>query len=548
MFNPKYLIAIIAVAGTLLCNGQRIQEPSDSYLANPHNYYDPLLVNEASNAKLTFTANHSPVSEATVRYYRLVKPAELDFRVNNSEKAYGYTEVVRGKKQTFRRYDNPYVYYGILDFPEGRYYGLFTTGFNELAYVVNAPISEWHPYGDVRLLEGILEKSDGTKQQLVMLTPGEYDKTLSKKPSGTYHMHDLSGFDSAELTFNAGGVGKLVCKDQHQQIAPQRFAAALNKRKYRNTYGQASGGYYYNIYTTTTVSFKWSLTDDDLLKITFTSKPSIQCRAEVDAAREFENMTISPSDKQREMANHRRDIKTNESVLEDKKASIARVKEIFAQEEGLNIPYFMIGTKTIIMKLTDKDGLSIYPILQKKAFDNTDVWYDETMCDLNNYARKFAERREYGAVKIFPKVKRRLLSAMETTKIPVLSTANAYYIYNLNPNGKTGEISVISNNKNYTASFELDDQFQFIPESISSTITEDSTLADNDALVQQNHAQIIGYKNDKRRSKIAKKYEKKVKKLLPISMDCTSFEQFEQIRQSQEDLLKIQSEFQEMLR
>lgn len=536
-----FLTTLLSLTASLLLHAGIIQEPSRNDLGSPTEFVDPLLANENATTVLTFTENHVPMAKAKVLYSQPIL-------IGGLQQISGWvtrTEIIRGKKQSYTVYDKPFVYYGILDFPEGRFYGLFTTGFDDLYDASNKPIEDLHPLGDVKILIGTLVNTDGSEEEIVGITPDKLLKKLSK-PNGTYNMREAYSFKDIQFTFNPGGSGKAVFKKQYRRQAVPYMASNTTERnkagRVVKRHRRITGGYHFFVKTTASTNYKWEVSDNGLITITFIGKPTVIVKCEVDGDTEFQNTLISESDKRIERQLHRQDITSNEDALKEKKLATERAKDYFTENKELHISPQFIGNDKIITcyRSSKYDDLYFYSLLQRKKFDNTNEWYDTALRNIPDYIASYASSRDYGIITAFPEIRRKLTKAIENTSFDLLKSATDYYAYDLADNGKSGDIRFVSNGKLYSSHFQLNNNNQLDNESLTSTLNEDKSVTDNDAKINNNHDKIIEYKKDKRRGKIVKKYEKTVKKIYPINTQFTTLNEAKEIINQQKELLKTQ--------
>lgn len=540
------IVGILTITMPLFIEAQKIQEPSTSSFGDPHDFVDPLLANEEAAVKIRFTENHDFTgSEAKILYSKLLSKPE-------PKQQYGWaglitaTGVIRGKKASFQVYESPYVYYGILDFPQGRFYGLFTTGFDNLYDAVHNDISTLHPLGDIRIMGGTLVKPSGEKIELVGVTPDKLNDKVSK-PSGTYHYRNFMGYDNLDFTFNQGGTGKATFEDSYRrQAVPTLNNMAVERNqsgRAKKTRRQIGGGYDFYVNTTIGQNFKWSIKDDGVIDINFTGKPTITVQCKVDESTEFANMVISESDRRIEMQRHRQDIHTNKDAVREKKLATERAKEKFSETRGTGLStHLMIKDRIITRHLDKNTALPYYSMALKKKYDNTDRWFDDVLTDMQRYIQSFAKNREYGALKLFPTIKKKLTNAISSSSYSPLSSASDYYVYELSPDGLSGKIKFVSSGKKFDADFTLDADFN-ISQSNLSSIKEDLTILEKDAEIQRNNSIILDFQKDKKRKKIVQEYQKETKHTFPLYLGYTTLDEFEKINEQQDQLLKIQTRY-----
>ncbi|MDE6207269.1 MAG: hypothetical protein K2M55_05630 [Muribaculaceae bacterium] len=412
------------------------------------------------------------------------------------------TTTYNGKEIEYQSYDNPDIYYGIIDFPEGRFYGFYTTGYKG-----------GHPFNYTRLLYGTLVDKDGNRVDVNGVLPSQYSNKKFN-PVGTYYLNRIFGAYDAKITLKAGGAGQInLTKLSHHTAHPrlvgtstERYASGKVKKQHR----LLSGGYDFYLHTNITVPIKWTM-DDSQIEITYSAKPTINVKGEVDAATEFKNTEISASDRQIEKQRHRADLPTNEDFKEQKKIVVDDANESFKPGETRYIPVDWHNSEMAMVKYVIPDKMPLYIPMTYKNWDLSNEKYYDLIGLSEGLTSKYVKNRENGASNYYPILIQRMKNAIKYTDIPLLKQCQEFAISDVNMADMTGTIVFFNDAHMYESVLSLDDDDKIDVTLFNEKLSDDNIFSQTIAQVKETDEYINSYAKDKRRSKIVKEYNKAVK-------------------------------------
>ena len=529
----KTLAAVALTAASIAASAQHFAPLDGMMMPDPEDFVDPALIESRDLGTL-------PDGFGTLRYYSCLVDGHVPY-----ESGKGYrrvTKTINGKKWDYEDFDRPYVYYIISELPSGaRYYGLYTSGFQKLADLAAGKPAE-HPYSAAYPVYGTLVQPDGTSERVIQYTDEQWKKLTVSKPVGTYYLRDFSVFNQLDVTFNAGGTGKIVYhlpRTMHQ--APQEFGGSYAERyksgRIKKVHRNLSGGYWFYIDATATQTVKWKV-DDGQIVIERTGKPAFNIGGGIDHDRSFANMEITASDRRIEEGKHRQDFPHNEYVLKAKESARQTLEE-YVTNTTLYFPTLHI-TKNEIMVDQKKDNRvgHYYWVLDKKSGPE----YILSYCydNLSTLIGTYADTREYGVKKQYDFFVRNTPSAIAGAPAPLNRNAG-YFVGSISPVDRTGKVFFIADGKEYATRLAFDEKWHLDNALVTSSLKEGHSIADTNDSISANNARILEFKKDKRRGKIVKNYEKEAKRIV-IPSSFATLDDFYTVCKRQQEMLALQKE------
>ncbi len=526
--------------------------PSSDY--DPDSYVDTLLPVDKSLGSL-------PVDNSNwdVRYYKLIESPTPTTDGNNRP----VTRIEKDKKTAktfkYRAYDSPYIYYAILDMPSGaRFYGLVTTGYNDMETVMDKPKSDWHPYTQVQPVSGTIVDADGNQSSFFLYSDADWKKLKIAKPLGTYNIDGFRGYERVTLTFNQGGTGSMTLLPYvHTQSfitysggdLKQKMANGRTKKRVNVIMG---GPHSWQI--TSKRNFKWTINDEGDLVITPTGAATIFPKDWVPVVQD-NTLFLSKADS----LHNRRQVEYDHKYVHDEIIEYNKNIKITTKERAEEFAPIVIWNPQITKKeivgveevnlgtlVTRKDlaegkynGSRIY--LGPKLDDEMKVAYVKRVYNkVPTLKENFKKKRVFGADLQYNKWQDR-------TKILVIKNKDVfgsnpdYTVLSPSVKGKRASIVFYNNGKRCYADMYFDGDGQIDLNKLKQSITFDNEIEENNAKIADLNSKIMEYKKDKRRGKIVKDYEKRFKKVvIPSSFSNSS--EFFNILDQQKKLIKDQEE------
>lgn len=534
-FIIKTLTLAALTLAPLVSSAQYFEDLDGKMMPNPDDFVDPGLVDSRSLGTL-------PGGMGTLKYAKPLHDAEIATQYDGWGAVKFIKRTVKGKEWVYQDYLSPNIYYIISELPSGaRYYGIYTSGYESI-YDVAAGSEPKHPFTKCYAVYGTLVNPDGTTEPVIQYTQDEWKKLTIAKPTGVYYMHDFSEFKAVEVTFNAGGTGKLVYslpRSYHQ--APQEFGGSSVQRyksgRVKKVHRNLSGGYRFYIDGKATQTMKWKLVDG-VITIERTGKPTFNVGGGIDFDRTFANMTITASDRRIEEGKHRQDFPTNEYVLEAKEMA-RNTLEQGVTNTNLYLPVLHLTKNEIMLDLKKDNRVGhLYWVLDKSLEGENILSY--CYDHLNEMVGLYADRREYGVKKLYEYFTRNVPSALASAPAP-LSQNTGYYVGNIDPAARTGKILFTADHKVYKADLAFDSKWHLDNALVTSSLKGYIAVEAYNDSISANNAKILEYKKDKRRSKIVKNYEKEAKRI-EIPASFTTIDDYYAVRKRQDEMLALQKE------
>lgn len=488
-----------------------------------------------------------------VKYYKLIdKPrswrrVEVDDRENKTGVEY-------------KVYEKPFTYYAVLDMPSGeRFYGLVTTGYDEMGTILNEPKAEWNPYTKIQPIDGTLVASDGTQSGFFLHSDADWNKLKIAKPIGSYHIQDFRGYERVSFTFNQGGTGiiTLVPYVHTQQFITysggtlkQKMANGRTKRRTNVILG---GPHSWQI--TAKRNFKWSFNDSGDLIITPTGASTIYPKDWVPDDPDDKTYWSSKADSifSRRQTEHDHKYLHDEIIEYNKNIKISS-KEAADQFKSLTILSPRITKNEIVgVESSDLDSADLRDAGNEGKSCATGIYLGpKTDGEMNlayitqvynkvpDLKKAFRENRDFGVDIQYRKWadKTKILVAWNKD---IFGDEPSYSV--VQPSVKDGHayIGFFNNGKLFFADLFFDKDGQIDADKFKQSIIVDTTLDNNKDRIAELHSKILEYKKDKQRGKIVKDYEKRFKKTV-IPTTATSKSEYFNIGKIQESLIKDQEE------
>lgn len=238
-------------------------------------FVDPFLPTEESLGTLPIDKNNWDL-----RYYDKIYSAS----VATDDMQRQFTRVAKDKKTgktiAYQVYDSPYIYYAILDMPSGdRFYGIVTTGYDDMETILNKPKDDWHPYTKIQPVSGTIVDANGNQSDFFLYSDADWQKLKITKPLGTYHVDDFRGYVRVSFTFNQGGTGSMTLLPYVHTQQFMTFSGGDLKKKtasgrVKKRVNVVMGGPH-SWQITAKRNFKWAINDRGDLEITPTGAVTI---------------------------------------------------------------------------------------------------------------------------------------------------------------------------------------------------------------------------------------------------------------------------------
>ncbi|MDE6512683.1 MAG: hypothetical protein K2L05_00675 [Muribaculaceae bacterium] len=447
-------------------------------------------------------------------------------------------ENYKGKEIKYQVYDNPDVYYAIIDFPMGRYYGFYTTGYKG-----------GHPFNGARLLSGTLVDSTGVCQDVTGCLPSQLESS-NWNPVGKYYANDeLWGYHNMQLIFNQDRTGKLIFKKTSRHQAVQYWKGSATRRKsngQKEKIRSLTGGYHFYIHNTISVPIKWSKEDENI-KVIYSAKPIINIKGEVDGDNEFNNMSITEADKRIQRQVHRNDLPQNEDYLKQKKVIENVGIRNFPVGDGFDIKVHARHKGMIILNI-NKDSKRYYFPISSVALDLSNKEYYSLLSKIPNIKNLYTTVRENGAKNYIPILIQRLKNAIRYTDISLLKNCHDFALYNVNMANMHCSIKFITEGHLYTSSLILNKDDLIDEAHFNENLLENKQYSQVSEQIKKNDEFIKSYSKDKRRSKIVKEYNSKMKTYRKILDSPTNdFGALSRLESCQKSILQLQDSYLKLL-
>lgn len=534
-FIYRALAVVALVVAPIVAMSQNFEPLDGRFMSDPDNFVDPALVDSRDLGTL-------PDGMGQLKYILPVHEAEPATQYGGWGGMRFIERTINGKKWLYQDYLNPYIYYIISELPSGaRYYGLYTSGYDKIEDVAAGKQSS-HPFTACYAVYGTLVNPDGSEEKVVQYLDSQWKKLAVAKPSGTYYMHNYYAFEALEITFNPGGVGKVVAhlpRTYHQ--APQEFGGSQTERykngRVKKVHRQLRGGYHFYMDGSATTNMKWSLKDGKL-DITLTSKPTFSTKGAIDFDRSFANMEISASDRRIEEGKYRQDFPTNDYVVEAKENKKQTLESEYRGHD-LSLPVLHLAKNEILLDIKSDNRVGhFYWVLDRQR--DIDGILSYCYNNLSKLVQTYAERREYGVKKQYEFFCRNTPMGIASS-IPVLANNQGYVVSDINPVDRTAMIGFISGGKEYEAKMQFDAKWHLDNSLVQSSLKEIDEITPVNEKISADNAHILEYKKDKRRSKIVKNYEKEAKRIT-IPASYANLDEYFALRKKQEQMIKLQEE------
>ena len=528
-FRLSYIFMMFIVLNWNYIKGRNFEPLKSSFYPNSVDMVDTLI--HTSEPLLTIKDDGTKIF-----YYQLLnvatpisgRPAQ---RIGTIKK--------NGKEIQYLKYESPYVYYVIAEFPEtpGRYYGLYTTSYGDIFNSQETPSNQIHPLGFTSPMIGVMVYPDGSKGKVMGRKPSEASKEKISKPSGTYKLYDFDYFEYIEFTFNNGGTGKIkfVKYPSYENIMAEvggsvnvKIPGTNRNQRVRNY----KGGYTIIKDLIIQGNFKWSISPDSLLTVNLEKTPIIQTPVKIDWSDLDETTVFSkPSDRQTLIAQRTEDMKTNEHVLEAKEKMKKLGEDFWNEYHNFTMVCYHIGSQSIMGLLKDGEHRGIY-VLEKNPDKNE---LDLSLRKGIDYLTKFGSNRKYGVDMLYEDFTKKGKYSIEHDS---RFANNDYYVSEINPVERTGKIQFVKDSKKliYPISFDSNWQLNLPDDQIPS---EDKTLEELYEKIYSNNLAILNFEKDKQRKKVVKEYEKKFKNyVMPTQFNTLS--DYNDLIKNAKDILELQ--------
>lgn len=535
--KKKFLAAIMLSAATAGVNAQDFKPLDPKYYPDPYDLVDTLFFR--NEKKATFP------QAGDIYYLQALDGPAVEAGFNDGFGAKWVEKTINGKKWEYIPYSFPALCYIASKLPNngGDFYGFYTTGFEKSEEMLKGAPQE-NPYSRFGLIYGTIVHPDGERETFIRRPESEWKKLSVSKPSGTFYVHDYSDkYQNLDITFNAGGTGRIVYhlpRTEHQ--APQEIAGMSTQRRANGTvkkhHRSFTGGYWFYMNATITSPIKWTYTDGTLT-ITPTGKATTAVSGGINYERTWARQSITESDKQIENGKHRADFPNNEYVVAAKKSTKERVDDYAASLEQLEFPVVHMTQKEILVGTDSENfpGKFYYIINRSKTYDNI---MDYGLESIDRLFQRFSAKRVPPSTKLYNHFVTNAKIGISMAQAP-LAEALYYVVDDINPMDRSAKIGFVTPGHLYAATLKFDAKWHVDNSVLQSSLTEDNTIADNRARIAANNERIAEYKKDKRRAKIVKNYEKRVKDMTPAETFST-LEQFRALLGQQKRLLEIQEE------
>lgn len=479
-------------------------------------------------------------------------------------------------------YTEPYVYYGILDLPDGsgRFYGIYTTGYNSLDDIVTLPKSKWHPYSDVILLSGEVVNNDGSTEQFLA------QKRISKlksdnlsKPSGTYWCMDKLGYTNIKLDFKAGGTGTLTCIHPRSSWILMSLGGSSSYRD-RGTgrwksHNSVTGGYRVWMRPTVSRPFKWSMEENGKIKLIPSGTSSVELKEGIDFD-DNNQYYSSEAERKRHINQQKTDFQTNEEARSARKFFRAMAKNHLEKIDEIVITPYMLTNKEMMsaiqVKASDKKGLD-YDSFSKDPEDGISFLQWELSMPFPNpqpflsyFSSTQVEPDRYGLTMDLPtllygemddlleKAKKlkpdggkvgydKMVDAtrkfMGTYDLP---HGCNYLVTDINPIERKAKMAFTNVDQIFFCDLFYDSDYSFKAGQSLGTLTESTILAENAKKISSQNELILSHKKDKNWNEIIREYEKDMKKAKAnkLTVHFNTVKEWYDIVKKQEEILKIQ--------
>ncbi|GEM_PF-6789742 len=533
----KTFLFLLLATGFAGVNAQDFEPLDRKYYPDKYELVDTILM---GNKKLgTYP------KAGDVYYIQDLGGPSVNAGFNGGFGAMTVTKTVNGKKWEYIPYDYPALCYIASKLPGGAgdFYGFYTTGFEKTDKML-AGEPQKNPYSRPGIIYGTVVRPDGERETYLVRPEAEWKKLAVSKPTGTFYIHDFSeDFKALEITFNAGGTGKIVYhlpRTEHQ--APQEIAGMSTQRRSNGTvkkrHRSFTGGYHFYMDGTISTPMKWTYKDGKL-DVTPTGKPTTNVSGGIDYEKTWAKHSVTASDKAIENGKYRADFPTNEYVVEAKKATKATVDAYAAHLEALGFPVVHMTQKEILVGLDSKNfpGKFYYMMDRNKTSDPIMGYCLDVLSGIFD---KFAATRTPGHARLFNNFTSNAKIGIAMAGEP-LRGCLYYKVSDINPAERTAKVDFLVPGKEYTADLRFDQKWHVDNALLQSSLKEDSGIAEKRALIAANDAKILEYKKDKRRAKIVKNYEKQVKNMKQPETFNT-LNEYAELCRLQDRLLKIQEE------
>ncbi len=517
-------------------------------------FVDTFLPADESLGSLTIDKNNWDL-----KYYDQIFSASA---TNEGPKTFVEKNKKTGKSVTHNVLASPYVYYAILDMPSGdRFYGIVTTGYDDMETIINKPNYDWHPYTKVEAVSGTVVDANGNQSDFTSFSDADLYKPKNIKPVGTYYIDDFGGYERVSFTFYQGGTGSLkLVPYVHTQRFITYSGGDLKKktasgRVKRRTNVVMGGPHSWQI--SSKQNFKWSIDDWGTLTITPTGAVTIIPK---DWVTEGDGNTYWSS--KADSIRSRRQAENDHKYLHDEiieynkemKISAKKDAEIFgAQALSIFDPQItkteIIGnigsfSKSAQSKIHLKTELA--DKLPNKLNEMKLAYAKEVYNNVPLIKKTWDTKRKFGVDIQYSKWKDR-------TKIFVVRNKDIFGVnpdYTVfNPSVKNGKANIVfyNNGKRCIADLHFNNEGKIDIDKLKQSITFDNEIEENNAKIDQLNSQILEYKKDKRRRKIIKEYEKELRySFIPSTFSNAS--EFQKIIKLQKELIKNQQETLDLLK
>lgn len=574
MRNYKFNVVLLCIAASIsIAKSQTFQE------FNPEFSRAEMLVDEGlflqTDATLQVNGQKWPIVYACgiTEAQPLYKNGSIIMRRSSDKKT--------GKTSQYVVYTEPYVYYGILDLPDGsgRFYGIFTTGYDTLNDIVSLPKSQWHPYTDVIVLSGKIVNTDGTTEPYLIKSLSDLKANGLTKPLGTYWCRDKLGYSNMKLDFKAGGTGTITCVHPKASWILMSLGGSSNYKdkgtgKWKS-HTSVTGGYKVWMRPTVTRPFKWSISEDGDIKIIPSGTSSVELKEGIDFD-DNNQYYSSEADRKLHMNQQKSDFKTN--------AEAASARKFFRAMAANHIETIdEISLQPLV--LTNKEMMSVVTV---KASDKKDLDYDSFSKDpedamsymqwdmamplptprpfLSYFSSNQVETDKYGltmdlptllyedvddylalAKKVKPDGGKFGYDKMvdETRKFMRefnLPEGCDYLVTDINPIERKAKMAFTEEDIIYFCDLFFEDDYSLNAKKTSDTLHVSNVVADNAEKISSQNELILSHKKDKSWKESIKLYEKELKKAKADKLEShfKTVEEYFKIVNKQEDILKIQ--------
>ena len=425
-----------------------------------------------------------------------------------------------GRTITYMVYESPSVYYVIADLPDnaGRYYGLITCGYDKISTITDNEKSKWHPQTRVEALSGTIVQPDGTRADYLLHSEADWKKNAVTKPAGSFWGLNALGGQKLNITFNPAGTGTITIYG-----GTKTWTLQLVKGKgiggQRNSYTgrmkgarSLSGGYPVWMRPIGKRNFKWTKNADGTIMITPTGAGT-GSHEEGLAKSDVEQHYETEADRRQ----HEQQIRTDFKNANDEAREARQEFNDYGKEAADALNPFVI--KPIYMKSNEM----LVEILDKPVYLTTTKPdeknpYQLIYCDLDGLKSSTAYRRTFGVQAVYDNFISDAKRAIAVNP-EIFGENPVYEISLIDLKEGTCKIEYIKDNQHINGTMTIDRKGRFDTEAYKASAKDASRIVYRKQDVEFLNDQIMANKDDSRRKKIVKDYEKRYKKFLKYNFN-----------------------------